>query len=81
MKIPTDYCANTSRTARTLGVLSIVDTLVSSNPRHFAETFSKSGRGDVAKARVAPLAVVENLGVFPNRPLGLGVRGITPPYA
>jgi hypothetical protein len=41
-----------------------MNTAVSSSLRRFSELFGKACKGDIAKARVAPLAVVKDFDVL-----------------
>ena len=53
-----------------------MDTLASSGLLLFVVVLSEHGRGQVAKARVAALAVVKDFDVFPYGSFGFGARGI-----
>lgn len=56
------------------GVLAIVDTLVSNNPLLFAEILSKHCWGQIAKARMAPLAIIKNFNVLPDGSLACRIE-------
>lgn len=60
-----------------LPVLTTVDIPHSNAGRLPAEFLCEHGRGQIAKARVAPLAIVKNLDVFPDRRFGLKPTAIT----